>query len=177
LRCVDRTDDPTAIDDLIALEATGWKRAAGTALECRPGHAAGFRDLCRRSAAAGGLSLLGLESGGVTVAMWCAVRSGAGAFVYRIVYDDAFGRYGPGVLLGLAAVDHFRRRGDVRFVDSCCSPTNSFYPDFFPGRLPLVTVTAALRPQGRAALAAAPQLARAARAARRAGEPARRRPE
>lgn len=169
-RCVDRTDDPVAVDELIEMEAAGWKGKAGTALRSRPHLEVGFRDLCRRWRDAGGLSLLTLEAGGVPIASQCAVRSGEGIFVFRIAYDETFARYGPGVLLGLASGEHFEQQSDARFVDSCSSPSNPFYKDFFPERLPLRTVTTALGSPGRVLLAASPHLqalARTARAARR----------
>ncbi|MGH9087380.1 MAG: GNAT family N-acetyltransferase, partial [Acidimicrobiales bacterium] len=165
-RCVDRTGDPAAVDELIAMEAGGWKGEAGTALRCHPHLEAAFRDLCRRWAETGGLSLLTLEAGGVPVATQCAVRSGDGMFVFRITYDETFSRFGPGVLLGLASGEHFEGETDARFVDSCSSPSNPFYQDFFPERLALRTVTTALRPSGRALLAASPHLQASARAAR-----------
>lgn len=172
-RCVDRSDDPTAVDDMIRMEAGGWKGAAGTALRCRPHLEAGFRDLCARWSTAGGLSLLALEAGGRPVAMACGIRAGGGYYIFRTAYDEAFARHGPGVLLRLEMTAQALEEPGTRFVDSCSSPSNPFFRDFFPDRLSLATVTTALRPAGKALLAAAPHLQTAARTARRATAQAR----
>lgn len=178
VRVVDRiagsADVLATVDEFVRLEGAGWKGRAGSSLSETPALGRAFREACLRWAAAGRLSVLALEVDGVTLAMRCAVRSGTGFFLLRIAYDESYGRYGPGVLLELDTGRHFLDLPGVERMDPCCAPTNSFYPDFLPERLPVATALTALRADGRAALAAQPLLRRSVRVARRARSLARR---
>lgn len=167
-RAAVREGVPAALDEFVRLEGSGWKGRAGTSLSATPELACAFREACLRWAAAGRLSLLALEGAGTTVAMRCAVRSGAGYFLYRIAYDEAYGRHGPGVLLELDTGEHFLELDGVETMDPVCAPSNPFYPGVLPDRLSVATARTALRSEGRAGLAALPFLRRGLRAAGRA---------
>lgn len=156
-----------ALRAFVELEGSGWKGRAGTSLSATPDLASGFHDACRGWSEAGRLSLLTLESGGRPIAMRCAVRSGSGFFLYRIAYDEEFGRFGPGVLLELDTAEHFLALPGAELMDPCCAPSNAFYPDFLPDRLPVATALTGFLREGRLALAARPHLRRAAQAAGR----------
>lgn len=165
-RAADRTNIAATLDDYVRLEGAGWKGRAGTSLSDTPDLAKAFRQACLRWADAGRLSLLTLEGAGRPLAIRCAVRSGQSLFLYRIAYDEAFGRHGPGVLLELDTGQYFLEQQDMVVMDPCCAPGNTFYPGFLPDRLPVATSYTALRPEGRVALALRPLIQRGARAAR-----------
>lgn len=156
VRCVDRAGDPTAVDDFLRLEQSGWKGRAGTALLAAPDRAAAFRESCRRWHEDGRLAMLTLEAGGTPVAVRCAVRSGEGFFLHRIAFDDEYSRFGPGVQLELATGEHFLSSTDAEWMDACCTPGNTFYDDLLPHRTAVATAATALRPDGAALLAALP---------------------
>lgn len=163
VRCVDRAEDPGAVDEYLRLERSGWKGRAGTALADAPDRAAAFRETCRRWRSEGRLSMLTLEAAGTAVALRCAVRSGDVVFLLRIAYDEEFARYGPGVQLELATGEHFLRSTDARWMDSCCTPGNAFYENLLPHRTAVATAAVALRPAGAALLAALPVIRPAVR--------------
>lgn len=167
VRCVDRADDPGAVDEFLRLERSGWKGRAGTALADTPDRAEAFRETCRRWRSEGRLSMLTLEAAGTAVALRCAVRSGAVLFLLRIAYDEEFARYGPGVQLELATGEHFLGSTDARWMDSCCTPGNTFYDDWLPHRTAVATAAIALRPAGAAWLGVVPVIRPAVRRLRR----------
>jgi hypothetical protein len=156
VRCVDRADDPGAVDEYLRLERSGWKGRAGTALADAPERAEAFRETCRRWRAEGRLSMLTLEADGTAVALRCAVRSGDVLYLLRIAYDEQFARFGPGVQLELATGERFLHSADARWMDSCCTPGNTFYEGLLPHRATVATAAVALGPAGAALLTARP---------------------
>lgn len=162
MECRDRSADPTAVDDFIRLEAAGWKGRGGTALVADAGRAAAFAEACRRWASDGRLVVLSLEAGGEVVAIRCAVRSGAGLFLVKSTYDERWSRFGPGLVLLAATIDYFLSQTDASWIDTCCAPSNEFFPGVLPHRLPVETSTTGLNSAGRTALGALPKLQAAA---------------
>lgn len=116
---VDRSDDPSAIDDYIALEALGYKGQKGIAMTTVPGEPEYFKEMCLRFAADGRLQLLALQAGSQTIAMQIWIRAGEGAFLIKGSYDEAYARFGPGVLLHTYSIDFFNKTGQSEWMDSC----------------------------------------------------------
>jgi CelD/BcsL family acetyltransferase involved in cellulose biosynthesis len=135
---VDRAGDPRAVDDLLALEAAGWKGDEGTALASGPG-AEFFRALCRRFSEAGRLQMLAMQAGDRTVAMSCFLISGEGLFCFKIAYDEALAKFSPGTQLMAETASEFHRRQELQWVDSCSRP-NSETERLWPDRRRLVTM-------------------------------------
>lgn len=131
---VDRSADPAAVDEYIALEASGYKRAAGVAMATVPGEPEYFREMCRRFAGERRLTLLALEAGGTTLAMQIWLRGGDGLFAVKISYDERFRRFGPGVQLQMAGLEFFHEHTDARWIDSCTSPGHDMYLRVYPER-------------------------------------------
>ncbi|HZE04193.1 MAG TPA: GNAT family N-acetyltransferase [Solirubrobacteraceae bacterium] len=119
----DSSADAAAYERFLAMEAAGWKGAAGTALACDPGHAEFFRDMCRRFARAGRLELLSLGSEEQTAAMMCNLRAGEGTFGFKMTYDESLARFEPGIQLIIGCVEHFDRT-DAAWLDSCAESDN-----------------------------------------------------
>jgi CelD/BcsL family acetyltransferase involved in cellulose biosynthesis len=131
---VERTNDPSAIDDYIALEASGYKARTGVAMTTVPGEPEYFTDMCKRFSAAGRLHVLALEAGGRTVAMEIWVRGGGGLFLIKISYDEECARFGPGVLLQISAMQHFHDHTDAQWIDTCTSEHNEILLRLYPER-------------------------------------------
>lgn len=119
---VDRSDDPTAIDDYIALESCGYKSRKGIAMTTVPGEPEYFREMCARFAASGRLQLLAFQAGPQTVAMQMWLRAREGAFLIKGSYDERYAQFGPGVLLHTLAIDYFNKETDSEWMDSCTGP-------------------------------------------------------
>jgi CelD/BcsL family acetyltransferase involved in cellulose biosynthesis len=93
------------LDEFLALEASGWKGRAGTALGSKPLDAAYFREMARGCHRAGRLSGTALRLDGRAVAMQVMLSSGPIAHAFKIAYDEALARFSPGVLLALDLVE------------------------------------------------------------------------
>jgi CelD/BcsL family acetyltransferase involved in cellulose biosynthesis len=161
----DRSADPTAPVEFLALERSGWKGEAGTALDSTPGDATFFARMCADMAAAGRLQILALEGGGRTAAMQCNLVDGDVMFAFKVAYEPALAHLSPGVALEIAAVEIFHERMTAVLADSCAAPDSALINRLWPDRRALMTL---LLPTGaRTARLVGPAL-RAEAAARRA---------
>jgi CelD/BcsL family acetyltransferase involved in cellulose biosynthesis len=129
-------DGPT---DFLAMEASGWKGKAGTALDCRAGDAAFYREVTARFAASGRLRLYSLEAGGKKLAMDTNLCVNGVLFGWKIAYDERFASYGPGAQLQLQIFDLARQEG-LRWIDSCSDAGNDHHLRFFPDRRRIATL-------------------------------------
>ncbi len=108
------------VEQFLALEHSGWKGAAGSALASHHATAALFREALDGAAALGKLERLTLSLDGEPIAMLATFHTAPGAFSYKTAFDERFARYSPGVLLqreNLAILDH----PEVQWSDSCAS--------------------------------------------------------
>lgn len=137
----DDSHNPDASSRFLEIESTGWKGDHGTAMACIPGHGEWFSEVCHRFAAKERLLMLSLANDQHTVAMRCNLIVGDVLFGLEGCFDEAFGRYSPGIQLELAAVEHLNSTG-YRFEDSCTAPDNSTLNRLWPGRRQLQTVMA-----------------------------------
>ncbi len=90
---------PALLQQFLAVESSGWKGAAGTAIVCSPQLVAFYETLTRRLAQRGWLEWHTLEIDEKPVAAHLAVRLGDAVSLPKIGYDEEYARYGPGNLL------------------------------------------------------------------------------
>jgi CelD/BcsL family acetyltransferase involved in cellulose biosynthesis len=139
LTTIDRANDPSAVDDFLALEAAGWKGRAGGALAAA--RAAGFfRETCDALRAQGRLQLLSLQAGDRVVAMKCNFLAAGTGFCFKIAYDEEFARWSPGVQLELDNVEVFHHGTVLDSMDSCADPDNEMINRLWPDRRRLLTL-------------------------------------
>jgi CelD/BcsL family acetyltransferase involved in cellulose biosynthesis len=132
---VERSSDPSALDDFLRMEASGYKgKEGGLAFSRTPETAAWFREWRDRWAKAGRLVMLALNVGDVPIAMQCFVRAGPGFFCFRIAFDEEYARYFPGAMLLSSALEFLRDETDAQWVDSCSDPNNEFFLGMLPER-------------------------------------------
>jgi hypothetical protein len=158
VRVVDRADDPAAVAEFLALEASGWKGAAGTAMACRPAHASWFREVCDGLRATGRLEVLSLEAGGRTTAMLVNFAARDGSLHFKSAYDESLGDYRPGEQLLMHCIDE---GAASRFAwrDSATVPDNTLFNQLWPSRMTLSTILVPLHGRvGSAAVALARRL-------------------
>lgn len=108
------------IDQFLALEHSGWKGTAGSALASHQATAALFREALVGANAQGKLERLTLRLDGEPIAMLVQFRTPPGAFSYKTAFDERFARFSPGVLLqreNLAILE----RSEIAWCDSCAS--------------------------------------------------------
>lgn len=139
LRCEEVAEEPGAVDAFLALEASGWKGQAGTAMHTAA-HADFFREACAAFAAAGRLQLVALRGGERTLAMQCNLRAGDGIFCFKLAVDEEYSRYSPGVQLQIDNVHLFHGDETLQWEDSCADPSNQMINRLWPDRRRLVSV-------------------------------------
>jgi CelD/BcsL family acetyltransferase involved in cellulose biosynthesis len=135
-------DDPLApwIDDLLALEARGWKGRRGTALAADARMATAFREALHRLAAEGSLRLWKLAFDGKPIAMMSGLVKGDQGWLGKIAYDEAFARYSPGVMLILDATERLIDKDRLALIDSCAIPDHPMINNIWRDRLALCDV-------------------------------------
>ncbi len=106
------------LQEALAVEATGWKGAAGTALVCDPLRAPFYRRYAARLAARGELLVTFLDVGGRPAAMQLAAVWRNRVWLLKIGYDPAYRQCSPGVLLLAHLVQQAAReqRSGIEFL-------------------------------------------------------------
>jgi CelD/BcsL family acetyltransferase involved in cellulose biosynthesis len=131
---VDLAGSEAALREFLALEASGWKGRAGTALACDPGEQGFFAAACGRLAERGALQLLALRAGGRIAAMQANFVAQDGLFCFKVAFDETLGRHSPGALLEVRALDVFHERAELRWMDSCTDPGAELIERLWPDR-------------------------------------------
>lgn len=137
------------IDDFLALEATGWKGAGGSALACDRGNAALFRNVIERGHANGSARLAKLQAGGRTLAMSSWFESGNRGYGFKMAFDESCRCHAPGQLLMREIVSRISADGGMLF-DTCTGKDASCYRQFWPGERTIADAAIAIgSPRGR----------------------------
>jgi hypothetical protein len=95
----------TAFDTFLRLEASGWKGRAGSALGERPEEARYVRQVLGAMAAANRAWILEMRSGEKALATGLFLRCGSEASFWKTAYEEADGRYSPGVILNMMVTE------------------------------------------------------------------------
>ena len=116
-----RVEEPTVaevlplFDEFVAVESTGWKTSAGTALAAQPKMQAFFRRYCLLAAERGQLRFAFLRIDGRPAAVQLAIEQDGRYSLLKIGFDEEFARCSPGNLLMLHAVQTAAERGLTSF--------------------------------------------------------------
>jgi hypothetical protein len=141
---VDRSADPSAIEELFRLERSGYKFSTGVAMESWQGEQEWFRATCEALRKQGRLVVCTLESGGTTAAIIVMFRGGDRLLGVQRAYDEQLKKFSPGNQLDFEFYDHFHRMGGVRMHDSCTGASNDKSVRLFDESRPVITVVAAV---------------------------------
>lgn len=136
------------IGRFLALEASGWKGDAGTALASERAHAHFFTEMCRRFAGQDRLELVSMSCAGRVVAMATMLRSGDCRYAFKLAFDEEYRKQAPGAQLIVELAESPVAEG-AALLDSCSAPDNGTMNRLWPGRRELVTIVLA-RPGVRA---------------------------
>lgn len=97
---VTQTDDFSSMEEGVArfgaIESSGWKGAAGTAISAGNAQGAFYTDVLQRFATTGQAAIYHLEIAGQTIASRLVVNCPAMAVILKTTYDEAFARIAPG---------------------------------------------------------------------------------
>jgi hypothetical protein len=133
-RLRDHGCSPAAVDRFLALEASGWKGRAATALGSDPAHAAFFRAVFAVPGATVRSHILELGVAERPAAMLFALQAGSAAFAVKLAYDERLAAGAPGVQLMAESADWFHELPSVRQLDSCARPENPMINALWPDR-------------------------------------------
>lgn len=141
-------DDPAELDAwcaaYLALEKAGWKGAAGSALADHRPSELFFRDAVRGAWDSGRLQFLRLDVGGKPIAMLVNLLTPPGSFSFKTVFDEAFARFSPGVLIQLENLA-ILGRPDIAWMDSCALPDHPMIESLWMERRTVVRLTVPLK--------------------------------
>ena len=129
-------------DEFLAVEASGWKGAEGSAIRSRPEDAAFFREVIQRAHASGQLQLLRMSVAGKAVAMKLNLRARGMSYSLKIGYDETYAQYSPGLLLELFNIKAFELEPDgILSMDSCAPADHPMISRLWSARREIATVT------------------------------------
>jgi len=144
-------DDAVAwADRFMDMEMRGWKGRGRAALDAIPGGRNYFRAAVGELARQGRAILHTMALDGKPIALKCnfigAGGPPAGAFAYKITYDEDYAKFSPGVLLELHNIaDLHARRGEIAWMDSCADPNHPMIDHLWDGRRRILYVTCGSR--------------------------------
>jgi CelD/BcsL family acetyltransferase involved in cellulose biosynthesis len=141
------------VEDFFALEAGGWKGDAGTAAVSSAELHGFFKTAVARLAAEGKAQVDRLLLDGRAIATAVTLLSGAGAWYWKIAYDEAYARFAPGVLLSAAMTERLAANQAIARADSCAAPGPSMLDALWRERLNLCDRLIAVRPSAPFAVA------------------------
>ncbi len=113
------------IDEFLQVEASGWKGARGSALNCSEKNRRFINEAFASAFSRHRLVMVGIDVDGRPVARYSGFIAGEGAFAFKTAYDEAFRRFAPGLLAELDMIHAFHALPGVRWMDSITGPTNS----------------------------------------------------
>jgi CelD/BcsL family acetyltransferase involved in cellulose biosynthesis len=139
------TDDVGAwCDAFLALERSGWKGSAGSALGSTDGTERFFREAIAGARDAGRLEMLRIDLDDRPIAMLVNFLAPPGAFSFKIAFDEEFARFSPGVLIEIENLQVLAR-GDVAWMDSCAVENHPMINSLWAERRAIVRVTTPFR--------------------------------
>lgn len=130
-------------DQFLALEMSGWKGKAGSAMGQDAAKRAIFAQSLAGAARRGRLLRLALHLNGEPVAMLSTFVTPPGGFGYKTAFDEQYGRHAPGVLLEneyLSVLD----QGRFDWCDGCAAADKSIINDIWRERRSVGKVSLAI---------------------------------
>jgi CelD/BcsL family acetyltransferase involved in cellulose biosynthesis len=140
--------DGAAIEQFLALEATGWKGAQRTALSANADLAAFTRSMLAALAREARLSIHFLELDGEALATGIVLRSGDRAFYWKTAYAEAYAEFSPGLQLTLELSRAQQNDPSIAMTDSCAIENHPMIDRLWTSRLSLVDCILPSRPGG-----------------------------
>ncbi len=150
-RLIETADTQLWIDAFLALEASGWKGRAGSALGADPATRQFFSETLAAAQARGRLEMLRLSVGEKPIAMLVNFMTPPGSFSFKIAFDEDYARFSPGVLIQLENLAVLNR-DDIAWMDSCAVSDHAMINSLWAERRRIVRVTVPLAGTKRHAL-------------------------
>ena len=143
----------SALADFFALEASGWKGAAGTAAAQSDAIRQFMEVAVAGLAACGRTRVARLRQADRTIAAAVVLTSGRGAWFWKIAHDEAVARASPGVQLTLDLTAALLREKGIAWCDSCATADHAMIDSIWRERRPMMDMLIGLAPTRDFALA------------------------
>ncbi len=136
-----RGQDPKPfIDDLLMLEAKGWKGSKGTAIAANPKLKLALEEACASLHQSKKLRFWTLKLNGKAIASLFAIVEGGQAWLGKIAYDEDFSKYSPGVQIILDCTEAFFNEPNIKLIDSSAIPNHPMIDRIWRDRIEMVNV-------------------------------------
>jgi CelD/BcsL family acetyltransferase involved in cellulose biosynthesis len=142
-----------ALQDFFALEADGWKGRTGTAMAQHPDIRRFVETATGALAARGQFQVARLYCQSQPIACALTLKSGPGAWGWKIAYDERFASGSPGVQIYLDLTEALLADPTIAFVDSCATPDHPMIDHLWRERLDIADWLIAPTPGATFALA------------------------
>jgi CelD/BcsL family acetyltransferase involved in cellulose biosynthesis len=136
-----------ALEGFFKLESRGWKGQAGTAAVCHDEIRSFIKAAVTGLAAQGKVAINRILIDGRAIAATIMLRSADAAWFWKIVYDENFAQYSPGVILTLVVTEELVDDAAIARTDSCATPNHPMIDHIWRERLALCDRLVAVRPQ------------------------------
>ena len=137
----------SAVENFLALEASGWKARRGTALVQDEGDARFIRRATTSLAEYGQCEIVTLRAGTTPVAAAVVLRHQDRAFYFKLGVDERFAKFSPGVQLTLDLTRHLCADPAIAMADSTADADHPMINPIWRGRLAIGDVLIPLRPK------------------------------
>ena len=128
------------IAEFLALEASGWKGRAGSALASTPGNLRFASGMLAEAHRRGRLQIVGIDCEGRPISRCCNLIAGEGSYAWRTAYDERYAEYSPGVMAELESIRAFHALPGVSWMDSITDPGNATLNRLWPHRRTMQSV-------------------------------------
>lgn len=113
----DSSEVPSAVDAYGNIEASGWKGAAGTAVQGGNRQGLFYRTVLREYCTAGKGRIYRYWFGDELVAMQLCIVGSAMLVFLKTTYREDYRRFGPGILMKHAIFEHVFREGKLKSIE------------------------------------------------------------
>ncbi len=142
-RSTDDNDVTAWVEEFLALERSGWKGEAGSALDCHIATRTLSLEALEGAARRGRLERLAVRLDGRPIAMLATFLCRPGAFSYKTAFDERYARFSPGVLLQRENLAMLARE-DIAWTDSCAAAGHPMIDHIWRERRAIACVNLAL---------------------------------
>ena len=140
------------LDELMQLEAGGWKGKQGSALASNESNRRFAAEIFGAAFRRGRLHMVGLDLDGKPLARCSTILGGSGGYAFKTAYDEAFSRFSPGVIVEVDRIRALHELPDVQWMDSFTSPGNVVLNRLWNQRVKIQGLTFATGIVGRLAM-------------------------
>jgi Acetyltransferase (GNAT) domain len=151
------SDDVSAwCREFIELESAGWKQGQPGVVGASEASRQFFAAVVTRGWTRGRVMILELRLDGALIGSICNLLAAPGSFLYKVAFDERFGRYSPGELMQQENIRRVHARPDILWMDSLAEPSFTHIYRWLDQRTIRSAVVSTGRPGGELAMTLLP---------------------